>query len=176
LVQAAHCGFGFLVAKKPGRRFAVNANSGWNKTDSNKTASNKRSKAAWVFLLAVLAALSAVFVWRGAEKAMKMQTAAANGSEFAQAKQQESVKVVVEVFETAEGEIRGRLLERQDDAHYTRTKDEARIHWDTSTAIVMGKTGDVRPGAILHITGTMAVDHSVQARQIVILTGYVQVK
>jgi hypothetical protein len=149
----------------------VNANSGWNKTVSSKI-----SKPAWVLLLAVLAALSAAFVWRGAEKAMKMQTAAASGSEFAQAKEQESVKVVVEVLETPEGEIHGRILDRQDDAHYTRTKDEARIHWDSSTAIVMGKTADVRPGAILHISGTVGGDHSVQARQIVILSGYVQVK
>ena len=154
----------------------MNAHSGGNKTVSSKTFSSKISKLAWVVLLAALAVLSAAFVWRGAEKAMKMQTAAASGSEFAQAKEQESVKVVVEVSETPVGEIRGRLLDRQDDAHYIRTKGEARIHWDSSTAIVMGKTADVRVGAVLHVTGTVTGDHSLQAREIVILTGYVQVK
>jgi len=40
----------------------------------------------------------------------------------------------------------------------------------------MGKAEDVRAGAVVHVTGKMAADRSVQATQIVILTGYVQVK
>jgi hypothetical protein len=143
---------------------------------NSSTASSGSSRRAWVFVLAVLAALSAAFVWHGAERAMKMQPEAASQAQFAQLKPQESAKVVVEVAETSAGEIRGKLLDKQDDTHYTRTKNEARTHWDASTAIVMGKAADVRVGAVLHVTGTLAADHSLQARQIVILTGYVQVK
>lgn len=143
---------------------------------NSRTASAGSSRPAWIFVLAVLAALSAVFVWRGAERAMKMQPEAASQSQLAQLKPQETAKVVVEVAETSAGEIRGKLLDKQDDTHYIRTKNEARIHWDASTAIVMGKAADVRVGAVLHVTGIVASDHSLQARQIVILTGYVQVK
>ena len=39
-----------------------------------------------------------------------------------------------------------------------------------------GKPADVKAGAIIHITGTVHNDHNVQAEQIVILTGYVQVQ
>ena len=136
----------------------------------------KSYRPAWVFLLVALAALSAVFVWRGAEKVMKMQPEAASHSQFAQLKPQATAKVVVEVSESSEGTIRGMLLDKQDDTHYTRTKSEARIRWDATTPIVMGKASDVRRNAIIHVTGTVAADHSLEARQIVILTGYVQVK
>ena len=138
--------------------------------------STKSSRLACVLLLLALAALSAVFVLRGAQKAMRMQPEAASQSQFAQLKPQETARVVVEVSGISAGEIRGELLDKQDDTHYTRIKNEARIRWDSSTSIVMGKTADVRPGAILHVTGTVGGDRSLQARQIVILTGYVQVK
>jgi hypothetical protein len=42
--------------------------------------------------------------------------------------------------------------------------------------IVMGKAEDIRAGAIVHVTGKVARDRRVQAKQIVILSGYVQVK
>jgi hypothetical protein len=130
----------------------------------------------WILVLVALAALSAVFVSRGAMKAMKMKPEAANNSQFAQMKPNEAVKVVVEVTDTAEENIRGRILNRKDDTHYVRTEDELDIKWNAATSIVMGRTADLHQGAIVHVTGTVAADHSLQARQIVILTGYVQVK
>ena len=142
----------------------------------NSNSASIKSSLPWIFLLAVLATLSAVFVWRGAEKAMKMHPEAANHAQFAQLRPQETAKVVVEVLETSEAMIRGRLLDKKDDTHYARTQNEANILWHSGTAIVMGKAADVHPGAIIHVTGTVAGDHSLQARQIVILTGYVQVK
>jgi hypothetical protein len=130
----------------------------------------------WILLLVALAALSAIFVWRGAMKAMKMRPGSAGASQLAQVKPNETAKVVVEVMGTAEGKIRGRILNPQDDTHYVRTEDQVDVQWDTATSIVMGKAADVQPGAVIHATGTVAANHSVQARQIVILTGYVQVK
>ncbi len=143
---------------------------------NTNSVSTESIRLAWASLLFALAALSAVFVWRGAQKAMRMQPEAASQSQFAQLKPQETAKVVVEVFGTSSGEIRGALLDKQDDTHYARTKNDARIRWDSTTSIVMGKAADVHPDAILHVTGTVGVDHTLQARQIVILTGYVQLK
>ncbi len=127
-------------------------------------------------MLAGLAALSLVFVWQGAGRMMTMQTQAANRTEFLQLKPQDDAKIVVEVTEAPAGRIRGKLLEKQDETHYARTGNQAEVGWGKDTAIVMGKAEDIRAGAVVHVTGKVAGDHSVQAQQIVILTGYVQVK
>jgi hypothetical protein len=136
----------------------------------------KSERPAWIFMLAGLAVLSLAFVWRGAGRMMRMQTQAASIAEFAQLKPQDNTKIVVEVTETSEGRIRGKLLEKQDETHYARTGNAAEVSWGKETALVMGKVEDIRAGAILHVTGKVGADHSVQAQQIVILTGYVQVK
>lgn len=136
----------------------------------------KSSRPAWIFMLVALAALSLGFVWRGAGRMMRMQTQTANPTEFAQLKPQDSAKIVVEVTEATAGNIRGKLLEKQDETHYARTGNQAEVSWGKDTALVMGKADDVHAGAILHVTGKVAADRSLQAQQIVILTGYVQVK
>jgi multidrug resistance efflux pump len=145
---------------------AMNANS----------VSIKSNRPVWMFALAALAALSLAFVWKGAGRMMNMQTHAAKSAEFAQLKPQESAKIVVEVTEASEGRIHGKLLEKQDETHYARSANQAEIMWNKDTAIVMGKAEDIHPDVILHVTGKVAADHSVQAKQIVILSGYVQVK
>jgi len=129
-----------------------------------------------MFLLVGLATLSLVFVWRGAGRMMSMQTRAIGGAEFAQLRAGEEAKIVIEVTEAAHDRIRGRLLEKQDETHYARTANLADFAWDNDTKIVMGKAEDIRAGAVVHVTGKVAPDHRVQAGQIVILSGYVQVK
>lgn len=136
----------------------------------------KSGRPVWIFMLAGLAVLSLVFVWSGAGRMMRMQTQAASIAEFAQLKPQDGAKIVVEVTETSEGRVHGKLLEKQDETHYARTGNAAEVLWGKETALVMGKVEDIRAGAILHVTGKVGADHSVQAQQIVILTGYVQVK
>ena len=136
----------------------------------------KNTRPAWIFMLAALAALSLAFVWKGAGRMMNMQTRAATAFEFDQLKPQDATKIVVEVTDASELRIRGRLLDKQDETHYVRTTNQAEVVWNKDTPIVMGKADDIHPGAIVHITGKVAADRSVQAQQIVILTGYVQVK
>jgi copper(I)-binding protein len=144
---------------------------------SANSVSIKNSRPMWVFMLAALAVLSLAFVWRGAGRMMKMQTQAASNAEFAQLKTQDDTKIVIEVMEIAsDGRIRGKLLEKQDETHYTRTETLAEVDWGKDTIMVMGKAEDIRAGAIVHVTGKIAKDRSVQAKQMVILTGYVQVK
>lgn len=142
---------------------------------ANSVSSN-RVRPLWAILLAILAASSAVFVWRGAEKAIRMQSGVTGESRLSSLRPQQTASMVVEVAEAPQGELRGHLLEKQDDTHCTRARDEVAIRWNPSTAILMGQAADVRPGAIIHVTGTVTKDRRVEARQIVILTGYVQVK
>lgn len=44
------------------------------------------------------------------------------------------------------------------------------------TGIVMGKAEGIHTGVVVHVTGKLAAGRSVQAKQIVTLTGYAQVK
>jgi hypothetical protein len=138
----------------------------------------KNSRPASILLLAALAAVSLAFVWGGAGRMMRMRTQAASKAEFAQVKADEQTKIVIEVAEASGGRIRGKLLEKWDETHYSRTENPADVTWGKGkeTRIVMGKAEDIHRGAVVHITGKMGADRSVEAKQIVILTGYVQVK
>ena len=138
--------------------------------------STRSGRTVWILMLAAIAALSLMFVWSGGARMLRMQTRAASSAEFAQLKAEAETKIVMEVSEASDGRIRGKLLERQDETHYSRTANLAEVAWGKDTVLVMGKAEDVRVGAVVHVTGKVAADHSVQARQIVLLTGYVQVK
>lgn len=140
------------------------------------TISIKSNRLTMMFVLAALAAVSLAFVWGGAGRMMRMRTQAASKAEFAQVKADEQTKIVIEVAEASGGKIRGRLLEKKDETHYSRTENPANVTWGKETGIVMGKAEDIHTGAVVHVTGKMGADRSVQAKQIVILTGYVQVK
>jgi hypothetical protein len=127
-------------------------------------------------VLALLSISSLVFVWHGAGRIMRMQTQAASTSEFAELKNEDQAKIVIEISEASEGRIHGRLLAKKDETHYMPTANSVEIRWGKSTAVVMGKAEDVRSGAVVYVTGKVGADHSVEAKQIVVLTGYVQVK
>ena len=110
-----------------------------------------------------------------------MHTEVASIGEFAVLKADDETKIVIEIAEAsggadADGRIRGKLLEKRDETHYSRTDNPAEVSWGKETALVMGKAEDIRAGAIVHVTGRMSGDRRVLAKQIVILTGYVQVK
>ena len=109
-----------------------------------------------------------------------MRTEAASSGEFAGLKAEDEAKIVLEITNVSSGvdggHIGGKLLEQRDETHYVRTANPAEVSWGKQTALVMGKAEDIREGAVVHVTGTMLADHSVVAKQIVILTRYVQVK
>jgi hypothetical protein len=134
------------------------------------------SRQVWIFIVAGLATVCAVLVWQSAGRMGSMRTQAANRAEFAQLKPQDGAKIVVEVAAASAGRFHGKLLEKRDETHYTRTGTHAEVAWSKDTALIMGKAEDIHAGAIVHVTGNVAQDHSVLAQQIVVLTGYVQVK
>lgn len=146
-----------------------------------KAISIRSSRTTLILLLAGLAALSLGFAWRGAGRMMRMHTEVASSGEFAALKTDDETKIVTEITEAsggadADGRIRGKLLEKRDETHYSRTANPAEVSWGKETALVMGKAEDIHAGAIVYVTGTMSGDRKVRAKQIVILTGYVQVK
>ena len=122
--------------------------------------------------------LAIVFVlWNAARKAGSMAAAASSDEQqFAQAAAGEKTKIVIEIASSANGTIKGKVLQKKSETVYTRTNSEALVHWGAQAKIVMGKEDDVHAGAIVHVTGAAGKDHSIAAEQIVILTGYVKVE
>jgi hypothetical protein len=133
----------------------------------------------WILVCTALALLSALAVWRVSEKAAKMESAvsAVGRDRFESLKPGELTKVVMEVVDSSPpGTIKGRLLERQTETVYKRSGTLAEAAFDANTSFVMGKVSDIHPGAVLHISGAVTPSRTIQARQIVLLTGYVQVR
>jgi hypothetical protein len=140
------------------------------------TIPSKSGSPVWMFFLAALAALGLAWAWSGAGRTIRMQTRAPSNAEFVQLKPQDDARIVLEVVQSAEPRIAGILLEKYDETHYSRSHREAEVVWGKSTKFVMGKAEDVHRGAIIHVSGKVAAERSVSAEQIVILTGYVEVK
>ena len=137
-----------------------------------------KSNRAWIIACTALALLIAFAAWRTASKAMKMGSATAAGpAAFDSLKPGEPAKIVLEVTDSRSGEtIHGRLLEKRTETVYARTATAVEADFDSNTSFVMGKVSDIHPGAVLHVTGTVSGSRAVQARQIVVLTGYVQAR
>lgn len=137
-----------------------------------------RRRRIWIALISAIVLLTMIAVWRSAT-AMKSMSAAAASEEqpFAQTAPGTKTKVVVEIGGAVPaGTIKGKLLSKKTEEIFTRTSTPVTAQFDAQTKIVMGKPNDLRPGAIVHVTGMIRGDHTIQAEQIVILTGYVQVQ
>jgi hypothetical protein len=131
----------------------------------------------WIVLLVALAVLSFVAMRRSMERAMGMKAETTAGSSLSQLKAGDEAKVVVEVTHVAEAaSIEGKVLEKQTETVYRRAASTIKIAFDAATPVVMGKTSDVREGAVVHVTAKMANDRVLHAKQIVVLTGYVRVQ
>jgi len=65
------------------------------------------------------------------------------------------------------------LLEGNNGADYRTTQSHIRVALSADTALVMGGVADIKPGAVVQVTGTMDSEHALHASQIVILTGFV---
>ncbi len=88
----------------------------------------------------------------------------------------EEAKSVLEVTTSATQELRGTLLDKQTETFYKRSDRVAQVTWDADTKIVMGKASDIRPGAVIHVSGTVVAGDKIKGQQIAILSGYVKVQ
>ena len=128
-------------------------------------------------LLIAVGVVAIVFVlWNSVRRVGSMTAAAAGEQEFAQTNASEKTKTVIEIDSAADGTIKGKLLQKKSETLYARTDTSTVVHSNPQTKIVMGKDGDVRPGAVVHVTGVTGKDRSIAAEQIVVLTGYVKVQ
>lgn len=136
----------------------------------------RKPNPAWKVVLLGLGLLGLLAAWRSAGRMMQMKADAVGNAQFTALNPGQSVKVVLEVVsQTPERKLTGRLLEEKDQTHYTRSPTEIEATFDSKTPIMMGKASDLQPGAIVHVTGTVAEDRSLRATRLVVLTGYVEV-
>ena len=142
---------------------------------SNSPFLAKSSNRGSVFLLVLLACLALAAMWAG--RSMKMKAQAAGPAQLLVLKPGEVAKIVFEVTAMpSDNDLTGKLLEKQDETHYTRTATEVELIPVAKTAIVMGNRADIRKGAILHVTGTLDENHILHANQLVVLTEYVSTR
>ena len=127
-----------------------------------------------IFLLTALAMLALVAMWRATRR---MKAEAAGTMQFQSLKRGENANVVVEVtgMQGADG-FTGNLLEKNTETVYRRTSTPGEVRFDGQTVFEMGKAADLRKSAVVYVTGTVGENHSVHARQLVILSEYVSVK
>jgi hypothetical protein len=144
-------------------------------TATPKSTTNQRT--IWIAIITLTIFVASFLVWSSARSANSMTAAASTDQSFTQAPPGAKVKLVLEITEsTPDGLIRGKLLDKQTEKLYSRTTTAVTAHSSGSTKIVMGKSSDIHPAAVIHITGAVKNDHTVDAEQIVILTGYVEIK
>jgi hypothetical protein len=137
--------------------------------------SKKTNRIGWV-LMAVVIMAAAWAAWKAMGRMNSMDASAAAASQFEQFKPGDTAKIMVEVSEAGAGTLTGKILEKESETVYKRSEKLARVSYSPDTKVVMGKTADIKPAAVLHITGAVGNDHALQAQQIVVLTGYVRVE
>jgi uncharacterized protein YdeI (BOF family) len=141
-------------------------------------ATRTRPRTVWTAIIAVTVLLAGFMVWNSFRSAQSMSAAAApDEKDFARAPQGATVKLVLQITEsTPDGLIQGKILNKKTDKIYIRTDTSVTIHSTPATKLVMGSQADIKPVAVVHVTGIVKSDRSVDAAQIVILTGYVEVQ
>lgn len=71
--------------------------------------------------------------------------------------------------------LKGTLLQKNADGSYSRTNQTVNVQWNPSQ-VIMGGSSDVKQGAILQVSGRLGYNDVLIASQVVILTGFVQIK
>lgn len=141
---------------------------------------NPRKTGRWVLVLAVATAFTiatAISVGRRTMRMTSAMAAAADQNAFAKLAPGSKTQAVVELTSSNQkGDAQGKLLDREREDLYRRTATQVAIHYNDSTPVIMGKREDIHANAIVHVKGTVSDDHSIEAEQIVVLTGYVKVQ
>jgi hypothetical protein len=143
-----------------------------------KNLSLQRTGRVWIGLTAIAILILVAVIFSAAQRDLRMSSgaAASGASQFLAAAPGTTMKVVVEIQkQNGCGIFAARLLDKRSDTVYSRSTTPVIVRSDNATRFVMGKAADVRAAAVVHVTGTVDADHRLNAEQMVILTGYVEV-
>jgi len=127
--------------------------------------------------------LSATFIgvmlwagWDTMKRSGAMTPRGMTGTAFAKAAASASARLVIEVLAVgADGTFSGRLLEEHG-GNYRLTSVPVEGQLTADSAIVMGGTADIKPRAVLELSGRFDDRHRVRVARAVVLTSYVTVE
>ena len=108
---------------------------------------------------------------------MMMLSSTADAKQLAAAAAGTSLDVAVEVTALPSPDVLDALLLDKQGSDYRRTAEVVHIHVPAAVPVVMGRYRDLQPGAVLQVSALSqgADKRRLEAKQLVVLTGYVQV-
>lgn len=131
------------------------------------------------FALLLGAIFVAAMVWAGwdtVKRAGGMAPKGVSGTAFANSAPGASAQVVIEVLSVDNGgRLRGRLLEEHE-GRYRSTSVPVAAQLTADSTVVMGASADIKPRAVLQLTGRFDDGHRIDIARAVVLTGYVTVE
>ena len=131
------------------------------------------------FALLLGIAFIAAMAWAGRDtvkRAGGMTPKGMNGTAVAKASAGTSARLVIEVFSVGEGGLfSGRVLEEHE-GHYRLTPVPVEGQLTADSAVVMGSVPDIKPRAVLQLSGQFDDNHRVRIARAVVLTGYVTIE
>lgn len=114
--------------------------------------------------------------WSAMQRSAAMTLTDTSATAFAGAAPGASADLIVEALRVgAGGELTGRLLEPHGSG-YRRTAVYVTARLTAGSAVLMGTAADIKPRAVLELSGRFDDDHRVRVARVVVLTGYVTVE
>ena len=114
--------------------------------------------------------------WDTMKRSGGMAPKGMSGTAVAMANARASARLVIEVLSVGEGgQFSGRVLE-EDGGHYRVTPVPVAAQLTAESTVIMGGAADIRPRAVLQLSGRFDDSHRVHVRRAVVLTGYVTIE
>jgi hypothetical protein len=114
--------------------------------------------------------------WDTMKRAGSMHPKGMNGTAAAKSNASTPAPLMIEVLSVGEGGLfSGRVLEEHE-GHYRLTPVPVEAQLAANSAVMMGGTSDIKPRAVLQLSGRFDDSHRVHVARAVVLTGYVTVE
>jgi hypothetical protein len=132
-----------------------------------------------LFTVTLGASVLAVIIWAGwsaMRRSAGMTPRDMSETAFLHAAPEASAQAVVEILSVGTGgELRGLLL-RTHGGGYQPTSVAVTAQLTPGSAIVMGAAADIKPRAVLQLSGRFDDHHRLRVARVVVLTGYVSIE
>ena len=114
--------------------------------------------------------------WDTMKRAGSMSHRGTSGTAFAKANPSAAARLVIEVLNVGDhGQFSGRVLEEHG-GRYRITPVPVEAQLTADSAVMMGGAADIKPRAVLQLSGPFDDNHRVRVARAVVLTGYVTVE
>jgi hypothetical protein len=138
--------------------------------------STRRTALLWTVLLLITGAIAVAAIGLDvARRATGMEAARTSAAAVMAAKPDRATKAVVMLGPSPAPSVFDATVLESNGANYRETATHIRVVRAADATIVMGTAADLKPGAIIQANGMIDAAHTLHARQVVVLTGYVHI-